>query len=238
MASPRPLARLRRALHGPYPTLPSPLDAASDRWSALRPRVRLLAAAVAVTALAGAVGARVQAAEHRWGGAPVQALVATEHLPVGAEVAAVRRVALPPAVVPAAALTRTPPPGTVLALALPEGAVLTAAHLDPRGPAAGLDANLRAVPVAVEEGWVVTAGGWVDVWVLAAGDEPATLVARSRPVLEVRTEGASTTALVGLDGRDEVGAATEGLALGRLLLAHAPAPAATSPRPRLRSPTD
>lgn len=230
MAPHRPLARLRRALHGPYPALPSPLDAASERWSSLRPRVRILVAVVAVAALAGAVEARVQSAEHRWGGAPVQVLIATEDLPVGAAATAVRRVALPPAVVPAAAVTQAPSPDAVLALALPEGAVLTAAHLDPRGPAAGLDARLRAVPVAVDEGWVVTAGGWVDVWVLAAGDEPATLVARSRPVLEVRTEGAGTTALVGLDGEEEVGAATAGLALGRLLLAHAPAPAASSSR--------
>lgn len=238
MAAPRPLTRLRRALHGPYPTLASPLDAASERWSALPPRVRILVTAVALTVLAGAVGARVQAAEHRWGGPPVQVLVATEHLPVGAGATAVRRVALPPAVVPADAVTQAPPKEAVLALALPEGAVLTAAHLDPRGPAAGLEAHLRAVPVAVEEGWVVTAGGWVDVWVLAAGGEPATLVARSRPVLEVRTEGASTTALVGLDGQDEVGAATEGLALGRLLLAHAPAPPATPPRSGSPSPSD
>lgn len=227
MPVPSPLARLRRALHGPYPSMPRPLDAASERWSALRPRVRILVAVIAVTALAGAVGARVRAAEHRWGGAPVPVLVATEDLPVGATVTAVRRVALPPAVVPVTAVTQPPPADAVLALALPEGAVLTTAHLDPRGPAAGLDAHLRAVPVAVQEGWVVTPGGWVDVWVLAAGDEPATLVARSRPVLEVRTEGTSTTALVGLDGDEEVGAATEGLALGRLLLAHAPAPAAT-----------
>ncbi|HVM12868.1 MAG TPA: hypothetical protein VM287_00870 [Egibacteraceae bacterium] len=219
------LLRLARALDGPYPVLPRPLDAASERWSALRPRVRLTVALVAAAALAGGVHARVQAADHRWGGAPVRVLIATEDLPVGAPVTAVRRVPLPPAVVPATAVTDVPAPDATLALALPRGAVLTAAHLDPRGPAAGLDERLRAVPVAVQEGWVVTAGGWVDVWVLGTGDELATLVARARPVLEVRTEGASTTALVGLDGEEEVGAATEGLALGRLLLAHAPAPA-------------
>lgn len=222
--------RLARALHGPYPALPRPLDAASERWSALRPRVRLLVAVVAVSALAGGVQARVQAAENRWGGAPVRVLIATEDLPVGAPVTAVRRVPLPPAVVPARAVTEVPASDAALALALPEGAVLTAAHLDPRGPAAGLDERLRAVPVAVQDGWVVTAGGWVDVWVLGAGDQLATLVARARPVLEVRTEGAGTTALVGLDGDEEVGAATEGLALGRLLLAHAPAPGPPPPK--------
>ncbi|HWB72454.1 MAG TPA: hypothetical protein VG452_09555, partial [Egibacteraceae bacterium] len=65
--------------------------------------------------------------------------------------------------------------------------------------------------------------GWVDVWVLGAGDAPARLVARARPVLQVRGEGPASTALVGLHV-DEVGEATAGLALGRVLLAHAPPP--------------
>lgn len=221
--------RLRGALRGPYPALPRPLDAASERWASLRPRVRLCVALVALTAVAAGIQARVDAAQHRWGGAPVRVLVASADLPVGAPVDALRRVALPPAAVPPSALTRVPPPDTVLALALPEGAVLTAAHVDARGPAAGLDEGLRAVPVPVEEGWMVRPGGWVDVWVLGAGDEPATLVARSRPVLEVREHALATTALIALDQAGEVGPATAGLALGRLLLTHAPPPAAASP---------
>ena len=62
------------------------------------------------------------------------------------------------------------------------------------------------------------------MWVLGAGRRPATLVARSSPVLEVRDDGVAVTALVGL-GTRQVAAATSGLALGRVLLAHAPPPA-------------
>ncbi|HVL98367.1 MAG TPA: hypothetical protein VM324_03655 [Egibacteraceae bacterium] len=224
MAAPPLFARIRATLHGPYPALPRPLDAAAERWAALSPRVRLLAAVTAVVAVTGGLEARVQVAEDRWGGTPVRVLVAPADLPVGAPATGLRRVGLPPAAVPPRAVVDPPPADAVLALALPEGAVLTAAHLDDRGPAAGLSEDLRAVPVPVEEGWLVTPGGWVDVWVLGPGDEPATLVARSRPVLEVRDDGPAMTALVALHADNEVGPATAGLALGRLLLAHAPPP--------------
>ncbi len=103
--------------------------------------------------------------------------------------------------------------------------VLTAAHLDPRGPAAGLEPGLRAVPVPVEDGWAVAPGGFVDVWVLGAEDGTAGQVAASRAVLEVADaqDGAGRTALLALR-EDEVAATTAGLALGRVLLTHAPAP--------------
>lgn len=224
---PSVLHRLRAGLDGPYPVLPRPLDTAAERWSSLRPRRRLLVVVLALAITAAGVQARIMAAEHRWGGAPVRVLVATGDLAVGAAVTAVRQVALPPDAVPATAVTGAPADGAVLALALPEGAVLTTSHLDPRGPAAGLEEGQRAVPVPIEDGWHVTAGGWVDVWVLSPGEEPAALVARSRPVLEVREDGSSPTALVALDGDTEVGPATTGLALGRLLLTHVPAPQAT-----------
>lgn len=213
--------RLSR-LDGPLPQLPRLLDAVSERWASLRPRVRLaLVALVAVCAFA-AVAARVRAAESRWGGAPVTALVATQHLAVGESPIGLRSELLPPQAVPPTAVTHIRG-DEALALALPAGAVLTEAHLDPRGPAAGLDPSLRAVPVPVDEGWAIAAGGWVDVWVLGAGEAPAELVARSRPVLDVRSDEAAMTALVGLHV-DEVSAATAGLALGKVLLAHAPAP--------------
>ncbi len=117
------------------------------------------------------------------------------------------------------------PDGAALAIALPQGVVLTAAHLDPRGPAAGLEPGLRAVPVPVEDGWAVAPGGFVDVWVLGAEDGTAGQVAASRAVLEVADaqDGAGRTALLALR-EDEVAATTAGLALGRVLLTHAPAP--------------
>jgi hypothetical protein len=104
---------------------------------------------------------------------------------------------------------------------VPEGTVLTKAHVASRGPAAGLAAGMRAVPVPTEAGWGVVAGGWVDVWVLGVGEEPARLVARGRPVLQVRDDAVGLTSLVGVAGH-EVEALTTGLALGRVLLAHAP----------------
>lgn len=228
MASAPPLQRVRALLRGPYPALPRPLDAACEWWSGLPPRVRMAVAMLAAVTALASMQARVHAAEERWGGAPVRVLVATDDLAVGDPLTDLRRVALPPDAVPPTALTEPPTDSAVLALALPQGAVLTSAHLDARGPAAGLDPSLRAVPVPVDAGWLIIAGGWVDVWVLGSGEEPATLVARSRPVLEVRDESSSPTALVALDVGTEVHAATAGLALGRLLLAHAPAPASDS----------
>ena len=148
-------------------------------------------------------------------------LPATGHLPAGSPPTGLERVALPPAAVPPGAV-RSPPEGAVLALPLPAGSVLTQAHVDPHGPAAGLPPELRAVPVPVEPGWRVEPGGWVDVWVLGAGDEPSRLVARSRSVLQVREERGELTALVALH-RDEVAPVTAGLALGMILLAHTPA---------------
>lgn len=239
MATLSPLARVEAALRGPYPALPRPLDAASERWAALQPRVRIVVTVIAVGAALAGIQARIEAADSRWGGAPVAALVATADLPVGAPLTDLQEVALPPGAVPVTAMTARPPEGAVLALALPEGAVLTESHVDARGPAAGLDEGLRALPIPVEDGWLVTPGGWVDVWVLAAGEEPARLVARSRPVLEVREDRPSPTALVGLDGETEIGPATAGLAVGRLLLAHAPAPTAVpapGPAPRGTAP--
>lgn len=208
-------------LTGPHPSLPWPLDAAAERWARLRPRVRVLLVLGTMLALLVATQLRIQAADDRWGGEPVRVLVATRDLRVGAPPTDVERVARPPAAVPPTAVTSEPPADTTLAFALPQGGVLTETHLDPRGPAAGLEAPLRAVPIPVEEGWAVTAGGWVDAWVLGVGDEPATLVASSRPVLELRD---GEVALVALDREEEVGPVTTGLALGRVLLTHAPPP--------------
>ncbi len=210
----------RWSLGGPYPALPRPLDAVSEGWSRLRPRLRLAFGVLGVVLLALAVSARIARADRRWGGTPVQVLVAVEDLPVGAEQLAVRAVERPPAAVPADALSEMPA-GAALAFALPEGSVLTATHLDPRGPAVGLPPGSRAVPVPVEQGWGVTSGGRVDVWVLGAGEEAARQVASAAPVLEVSDDGITRTALIGL-AEDQVAATTEGLAVGSLLLTHAP----------------
>lgn len=166
--------------------------------------------------------ARVRAIDARWGGSPRVALLAGQDLAVGDAVGEVREILLPPVAVPDDALTDVAASAT-LTLAAPAGTVLTRRHLDPRGPAAGLASGMRAVPVPTEPGWGIVAGGWVDVWVLGEGETAARQVARGRPVLQVRDDAAGLTSLVGLAG-SEIQAVTAGLAVGRVLLAHAPAP--------------
>lgn len=212
--------RLHRLLAGAHPCLPRPLDAAAERWARLRPRARTLVVLLVAAACAAGVSARITEADARWGGRPVQVLVADRPMGIGELPSAVSSVALPPRAVPTGAL-RELEPDRPLSLAVPAGAVLTRAHLDVAGPAAGLAEGLRAVPVPVEDGWGVVSGGTVDVWVLGAGQDPAELVARGRPVLEVSGEGRQPTALLGLH-EDEVGPTTRGLATGRVLLTHAP----------------
>ena len=213
-----------RVLSGPYPTLPRPVDWCSERWSALPPRGRVTLTLAFLVALGFGVDARVTSAATQWGGQPRTALIATTDLPVGAEATGLREVHLPPAAVPPRAVGKVPP-GSRLAMALPEGAVLTSSHLDARGPAAGLEWGLRAVPIAAQEGWGIVAGGWVDVWVLGDGmGATSELVASSRPVVEVHADTAGTTALVGLSA-GEVAATTQALSIGGVLLTHAPPPA-------------
>ena len=218
----RPIpSRWRRLLSGAHPALPRPVDAVAERWAQTRPRVRTLIVGLLFIGVTVAVGARIQAADARWGGQPVTVLVAEHDLWVGEPATATQQLDLPPPAVPPGAVKAVDADAR-LALALPEGSVLTERHLDSSGPSAGLDPQLRAVPVEVDEGWGVVPGGWVDVWVLGVhGDEPA-LVARGRPVLEVRGEGAQVSALLGL-ADDEVGPTTEGIAAGRVLLTLAPA---------------
>lgn len=224
MPTPRPRDDPRRRwaalVHGPRPALPAPLDAAAERWARLPPRLRVAACCALVVLVVGGAEWRVRSAQAFWGGPPVEVLVAQEDLGAGEAPRGLRRALVPPTVAPPGAV-RQADAGAALVLPLPRGAILTHAHLEARGPGAGLATGLRAVPVAVEEGWAVTPGGWVDVWVLDQGGS-AEQVARSRPVLDVRGS-APATALVGL-AEDEVEAATRGLARGGLLLTHAPAP--------------
>ena len=214
--------RLDELLRGPHLRLPRPVDAVSEFWSARPPRVRMLAVLLVIVLGVLWLDGRTRAVDDRWGGEPQRVLVATADVRVGDGLASVRAARLPPAAVPPDAVSDVAD-GAVAALALPEGAVVTRMHVDPRGAAAGLPDGMRAVPVPTESGWGVVDGGWVDVWTLGSGDAPARLVARSRPVLQVREDTSGLTSLVGLDD-DEVGAVTRGLALGRVLLAHAPAP--------------
>jgi hypothetical protein len=217
-------------LRGPAPALPRFADRAAEAWARLGPRPRALAGLLAAVLLVLALASWARGVQARWGGSPVTVLVASSDLAPGDEPHGLRSARLPPALVPPDAL-RGPAPSGRLAFALPAGGVLTSRHLDPRGPGAGLPSGLRALPIPVERGWGVEAGGWVDVWVLGAADAPARLIGRSCPVLVVAVDGDRETALVALPA-DQVGSLTEGLALGRVLLAHAPPPEP----PRIASP--
>lgn len=217
----RPTARLRALLEGPLPSLPRAVDAVADWWAGRPPRLRMVVLCLAVLAFLAAGEARVQTAQRTWGGNPVRVLIADESVPIGAAPGRIRSVRVPPALAPPDALEAVPSE-TALALPLPRGAVLQAAHLSTGGPGAGLPQGLRAVPIEVEEGWGVQPGGWVDVWILGGGEEASRMAAAARPVVEIR-EGPPDTALIAL-APDEVEEVTRGLAVGRLLLVHTAPP--------------
>lgn len=215
--------RLARRLDGPHLRLPRPADALGEWWARRRPRTRMLLAIALVCLAVLSVIGRARAADRRWGGPPVVVHVAGRDLGVGEQVDDLDRVRFPPAAVPPGAIPPEAvaklPDNAVLTFALPQGSVLTHRHLDPRGPAAGLPADLQAVPIPAEQGWGLVGGGRVDVWVLAGGEQAAARVAKARPVLHLRSDTSGLTALVGLDS-GEVQAVTEGLAVGRVLLTH------------------
>lgn len=213
-------ARLHGSLDGPPFALPAALDRCSERWWRLPPRARHLSVAVLIVATVAAGEWRIDRAQARWGGPARRALVAVRDAHVG-EQPEVRALQLPPAMVPPKAPQRIDGDAR-LALALPEGAVLTRTHLSPQGPAVGLPADLRVVPIPVEDGLEIAVGGQVDVWVLQASPARSQRIAQRRPVVGVTSdEGEDRTALVGL-GTDEVAAAMRGLADGQVLLSQAP----------------
>lgn len=214
------LPRPSRSVRGPLPALPAAIDRCSERWWRLPPRLRVLTLVLALCCLLAVDQWRVAQAQRDWGGPPRRALVAVQHANVG-ERPRLRPVALPPALVPSDAPQHVPD-DTRLALALPEGAVLTRPHVSPRGPAVGLDPSLRVVPLPVAEGLDIRPGARVDVWVLSDGPGRSQRVARGRPVVAVpSSDDDERVALIGL-ASDEVGRAVAGLTTGDVLLTQAP----------------
>lgn len=210
--------RLRRHLDAPPFALPAAVDRCSERWWRLTPRRRALLVGVVVLLAMLAANAWVDHVQRRWGGPARRALIAVEHTVVG-ERPRLRAVLLPPALVPPDAPQRLDGDQR-LALALPRGAVLTRAHLSPRGAAVGLDTDLRIVALPVPAGLELVAGSTVDVWVLGHDPGGARLVARGRPVVRVGDDP-EPVALVGLSAR-EVAAAMRGLADDAVVLTQAP----------------
>jgi hypothetical protein len=216
----QPLRQLAGRLEGPPPALPGVLDRASEWWWSLPARTRLVLVLIAVVAVTGVGEWRIQQARQRWGGPPRQALIAVDDAHAGQQ-PQLRAVMLPPAMVPDGAPRRVDDDAR-LALALPRGAVLTRSHLSPRGPAAGLDPELRVVPIPVDPAWDVRPGVRVDVWVLDAAPARSQRVAAGRPVVAVTgPDDGDRSALVGL-AATEVADAMRGLADGRVLLTQAP----------------
>lgn len=151
--------RLRERFRGSPVALPRWLDAASERWWGLPPRLRatLLASASALVVLAGLGHAAATPY-----GPPTIVLVATEDLPAGHRLTArdVRRVSWPSAIVPDDALR------TVqgrLALPVPAQTVVTRRHVAHDGMAAALTEGMAAVPVPAEALPSLTIGDRVEV---------------------------------------------------------------------------
>ncbi len=213
------VTRLVRRLHGPPFVLPPALDRCCERWWRMPPRIRVLALLLLVAAVLVTGQVRVARAQRRWGGPPRRALIAVTDTHVG-ERPSLRATLLPPAMVPPDA-PQTVDPDARLALALPAGAVLTRAHVSPRGPAVGLARDLRVVSLPVQPGLDIHPGGSVDVWVLTAAPGRAHRVARQRPVVGVTTTDDESTALVGLASA-EVGGTMRALADGQVVLTQAP----------------
>lgn len=225
MRVPSVVSDLRQALRGPSPALPRWLDRTAAAWADLDGRSRFAVRTIAVVVAFVLAANWSTGVRNQWGGAPVSVWVASATLSPGELPTGLISQRMPPTVIPADAVFEVS--DQPLAFVLPEGAILTSRHLQPRGPAAGLRPGIRAVPIPVEAGWGVQAGGWVDVWVLGSSDGAADLVAKRCAVLAVSAantaSSGSLSALVAIP-EQAVAATARGLALGRVLLAHAPPP--------------
>lgn len=193
---------LRRALAASAPVaLPAVLDGVAERWWSLTPRARAtVGVALAVVAL-GAVLARTLLSPY---GPPTTVLVAARDLTAGEALSAdaVERRVWPRDLMPTDALSE--PAGRVAAF-VPAGAVVTARHVEVRGPAAALVAGTVALPVPLDLVPDLPVGARVDL--LAVGrDGEGVVLARDAAVL-LRDEAATWVAV----GRDEAAGVTAAL---------------------------
>ena len=141
------LTTLLPTLDGPPPSLPRVLDLASERWWGLPPRARALALGLVAVLLAVlAVGPRTPLAADP----PVEVAVAVRDLPPGAPVGPgdLRTEHWPAELAPSAAAPADAE-GHLTGL-LPQGAVLTEAHLGTGGLSALVTAGRAAVALPAD----------------------------------------------------------------------------------------
>jgi len=164
-------------LDGPPLNLPPVVDAVSDRWAGLAPRVRFgLVVAVVVAAF---LAAGQRATTSRWG-ATVEAVVTAVDVAAGSPIgpSQVELVEWPRRLLPAGALTELPA-GRATAT-LPAGTVLAAGHVADGGIAATVAVGHVAVPVPMGVLPTLAAGTRVDVVAADANNGPRVLAADAR----------------------------------------------------------
>lgn len=170
-------ARLRDRMAGPLPQLPGRLDAMSERWWGLQPRLRVGLVAFACVLVASLPMLRT--ARSAWG-PPMAVVVAAADLPVGTVLDGdtVTRVQRPADVLPPDALTDV---SGVLTVPVMAGTVLTERHRAPT-VAALVGAGEVAVPVPADMQPAVSPGAVIDL--LSAGFDGAgrTIAAGGRVV--------------------------------------------------------
>jgi pilus assembly protein CpaB len=200
----RPARAGRGEVGGAPVALPPWLDALSDRWWGLTPRVRVAATLALVLVVAVTWTLRLATSPY---GPPVPVLVAAEDLAAGTvlEDGAFRVTRWPGELTPSGA--RTDASGTLTA-PLPAGAVLTDAHVTDRGLGGSVGAGRAAVPLPAELVPALEVGALVQVIASAPDGAGVVLADRAEVVaadgtslwLAVPEAAAADVAAAGLRG--------------------------------------
>lgn len=202
--SPRSGPPSRPEVGGAPVVLPPWLDALSDRWWGLTPRVRIATVLGMLLALLAASSLRLVASPY---GSPVPVLVAATDLPMGTALEAddLQAARWPGELVPSDA--RHQVVGTLTA-PLPAGAVLTDAHVTDRGLAGVVEPGQAAVPLPADLVPALDVGAAVQVVASAADGTGLVLAERAEVVaadgtslwLTVPEAAAADVAAAGLRG--------------------------------------